>query len=562
MKINKNTLNAPLFEGGEAYVYINPQNKNTLLKIFKSHINLTEKEQKCEILMKSSVSANVIKPMGLVYNESNEFIGYSMSYIKGDDFKRLSNKKYVLKNNITLKDILKMTNDINDMLLTLHKNDIYIGDLNDSNILFDSNFNVYFIDCDSWSVDKFKCDVIMDSFRDPLLKENNFNKSSDNYAYNVLSFKAITRLHPFGGTMQPDLNLIDRMEQGLTVVNNSNIIIPKNIRNWNMLSPQLIKFYQEIFENKHRNDNTVISELLANLKYCDTCKEYYYSKFNKCPICDINASIISKPIKINASASNIPLFVKFSKSDVQIILNEFSYLNTNNEIVNIQNGNKADNNGIVLWCNTTDSPLYASYDDIIFNEHKVSIKHKSRVVSFTEGLYYMSPSNKLNKFTIMKQGNSNDVIATCSDNVIYEVVNEHYCIVNTYNNSKIINIDGNSITINDNKKILDYGIHYDKIKNQWLIILQNGANNFITYILQGNKIIHETINVKYSCALGNLCFDNNVIFIPSNQKIIAYAWDKNVYKDFICHIVDFSSDISRENKKFKIINEKEIYLFG
>lgn len=114
-----------------------------------------------------------------------------------------------------------------DVLVDLHKQGIYIGDLNDQNILFDKHYNISIIDCDSWSIDSEKCDVAMDLFKDPLLVSNNFDQKTDTYAFSVLSWKSLTRIHPFGGTMQPDMNIMERMKKGISVIDNPAVKIPK-----------------------------------------------------------------------------------------------------------------------------------------------------------------------------------------------------------------------------------------------------------------------------------------------------------------------------------------------
>jgi len=95
-----------------------------------------------------------------------------MDKVDGEEFKKLSNKKFVKANGITKKEILAMLDRLFDVLAELHKQGIYIGDLNDQNILFDKHYDISIIDCDSWSIDSEKCDVAMDLFKDPLLVSN------------------------------------------------------------------------------------------------------------------------------------------------------------------------------------------------------------------------------------------------------------------------------------------------------------------------------------------------------------------------------------------------------
>ena len=157
---------SPLAEGGEGLIY---DYNNQILKIYKSSVDKNEKLEKLKLLITKKLPPNVISPLELAYNRKKQFIGYIMEKVEGEEFKRLSNKKFLEINNIKTKDILKMAVNIKNTLIELHKQNIYISDLNDCNILFDKNNNIYFIDCDSWTIDKYKGNVCMDLFKDPLL---------------------------------------------------------------------------------------------------------------------------------------------------------------------------------------------------------------------------------------------------------------------------------------------------------------------------------------------------------------------------------------------------------
>ena len=199
MILKSNITRLPvLAEGGEGIIY---EYGDKLIKAYKSHVNMPTKEKKIKLLMAKNLPAEVISPIDIVYDSRNKFVGYIMDKVDGEEFKKLSNKKFVKANGITKKEILAMLDRLFDVLADLHKQGIYIGDLNDQNILFDKHYNISIIDCDSWSIDSEKCDVAMDLFKDPLLVSNNFDQKTDTYAFSVLSWKSLTRIHPFGGTM-------------------------------------------------------------------------------------------------------------------------------------------------------------------------------------------------------------------------------------------------------------------------------------------------------------------------------------------------------------------------
>lgn len=97
------TTRTPLTEGGEGYIY---EYNGKIIKTFKPHIDMAAKERKVNALMKATLPNAVIKPEGMVLDMRGNFSGYYMKKVSGEEFKRLSNRKFVTANNITTKDIL------------------------------------------------------------------------------------------------------------------------------------------------------------------------------------------------------------------------------------------------------------------------------------------------------------------------------------------------------------------------------------------------------------------------------------------------------------------------
>ena len=335
MSISFDCINkTPLTEGGEGVIY---EFNGQIIKIYKPVVNMKSKKNKIQMLINKSLPKEVVSPREVVVDKSGKFIGFSMEKVEGEEFKKLTNKKFVTANNITTKDILSMLVKVQNVINELHKNGIYIGDLNDQNILFDNQFNIYFIDCDSWTVETEKCEVAIDLFKDPLLKSNDFDENTDTYSFAVLVWKLLTRIHPFGGTMNPDINIMERMKNGISVIDNQNVTIPRTIKSWRNLSPDLIKRLKDIFENKSRELSDELFEMLSNLKFCNIDKEYYYGKYLTCPLCDVNAKVQTKPLS-QGVMSGLKLFSILSANNIKMVINENSYLDTNGFIVDICSG--------------------------------------------------------------------------------------------------------------------------------------------------------------------------------------------------------------------------------
>ena len=554
----------PLAEGGKGIIY---DYQNKIIKIYKNNIDKKEKLEKIKLLMSKTLPNNVIVPKDIVYNK-NKPVGYLMDKIEGEEFKRLSNKKYLQTNNIKSKDILKMLVDIKDTIIKLHNQNIFISDLNDCNILFDKNFNVFFIDCDSWTIDNHKCSVCMDSFKDPLLNNNNFSSDTDNYAFGVLVFKSLTRIHPFGGTINPDINILERMNKGISVIDNKDVIIPKTINKWNYTSPKLLQELKEIFENNKRfiiDDS--LNDYYSNLKYCSKDKEYYYGKFTDCPICNISAKIIDKPIKIESS-NGIPVLLYFTDESIKTILNLDIYVDVNDDIIHIKSKNKVKNKNNRYYFSNDGNIVYGVSNDKIQvktlnNLFTFEKTNKSNIEVIDNKIYYVNLSNSLVELTIGDSGNYSKSISKVSFNNVFEIYDDkNYFICNMYDNMKIVNVSGYNYTLMNTDKIVNYGLHYDFISKKWLFIIENQKGLFNTYIFDKNKIVFESDSIKYTNDLSNLCFYSNIIFKPSDGCIKGYSYEKNIYKDFECNVVNEDSKLLREGNKFIVINEKEIYKVG
>lgn len=556
------TNKTPLTEGGEGIIYeVNGQ----IIKIYKPVVNMKSKKNKVQMLINKSLPKEVISPKEIVVDRGGKFIGFSMDKVKGEEFKKLTNKKFVTANNITTKDILAMLVKVQNVINELHKNGIYIGDLNDQNILFDKQFNIYFIDCDSWTVENEKCEVAMDLFKDPLLNSNDFNEKTDTYSFAVLAWKLLTRIHPFGGTMNPDINIMERMKNGISVIDNPKVTIPKTIKSWRNLSPDLINGLKEIFENKSRELSDELCEMFNNLKFCDVDREYYYGKYSTCPLCDINAKVQTKPLS-QGVMSGLKLFSILSANNIKMVMNENSYLDTNDFIVDIHSGRKVKYQYGVRYYFTFDGYLVEDFlDEFVIHsekEYRIEKKYKSQIIVEGNHIYYISRQNSFVDMTVLKLGNSIKNICKCSNTSYFEVKDGNYCIVNYYYGKLILNVNGRNTEVKYDSDIINYGIHYDDITSKWLLLFEDKSGKFKTYIIKNGEVDYETEQIKYNCQLSCPCISNSTLFIPVDGKIRGFAYAKSAFKDFECSIVNDGSRLIKKKNKFVIINDENIYSLG
>lgn len=561
MSIKFDTTNrTPLTEGGEGAIY---EHKGKIIKVFKPHIDLSAKERKVNALMKSTLPNAVITPIETVLDNKGRFIGYAMEKVTGEEFKRLSNRKFVTANNIDTKFTLSLLVKAKSVLQEIHNQNIYIGDLNDQNILFDVSGNIYFIDCDSWTVGNDKCTVAMDLFKDPKLKADEFNADTDNYAFSILAWKCLTRVHPFGGTMNPDMPITDRMSKGISVIDRVDITIPRTAKKWNGFSPALLSDFKSVFENGLRTLSDGMEDMLNNLSFCKKDKECYYSKFSSCPYCDSNAKVNQKLIS-KGVVGGLKLYALYDGENIKTVFDRYTYLDNSGYV---RNGNQishylpqfryhflADESMVI---ETNEHFRFCTNKD-----YRIEKKFKTQIVVEENSIYYISPQNTLVKTEVMETGNAIKNICKVSNTAYFLVENGNYCVVNYYTGKLIVNIKGANTIIDYQTDIINYGIHRDEVTEKWLLLFEDSKGKFYTYVLDGKSVEYHTDAIKYDCQLNCPCISNSTIFIPIEGKIRGFNYKKSAFKDFECGVISEESNLIKEKNKFVIANFENVYVLG
>ena len=563
MKIGRNVINAlqQIAEGGEGIIYAY---HNDVLKVYKKNVNTDAKQRKVATLLTTTLPSSVVAPTEPVYDDNNKFIGYIMPCIQGEEIRVLANNKYIKANNVKMDFVLKLLVKIHKALDDLHRQHIYIGDLNDQNILFNNLGQVYFIDCDSWTVGHDPCDVVMDLFRDPLMHGTEFTAETDTYAFSILIWKLLTRIHPFGGTMNPDMNILDRMQRGLSVIDNPKVKIPRTVKSWKNLSPALVTALNDIFTNHSRVLKDELEDMCANLKFCDTDKEYYYGKYDRCPLCDMNATVRIKPVS-QGTVNGLTLVKLLADDDVYLVLNENSYIDKGNQVVNLKTLKQYPYSpGYRVYFLSSDIRVTVDKDVILFTTDRpyaISIRPSTAVYVSENSIYYITPAGMLTKLTVTNNGNGIQALCRCGYRAYFAVSNGDYCIISQYDDRLIVNCSGRNYEVSYKDKIVNYGIHQDCVTSKWLVLLENSAGQHITYIFGIGLEFHND-QIPYEGSLANVCFSNNTIYIPLDGKIRGYSPIKQVFKDFECDAVTPESKLIKNGRQFTIVNDENIYVLG
>lgn len=547
----------PLTEGGEGYIY---EYNGKIIKTFKPHIDISAKERKVNALMKITLPDAVTRPIDTVLDMRGRFIGYCMERAVGDEFKRFSNRKFVTANSITTKDILSMLVKVKTVLAEIHKQNIYIGDLNDQNILFDTAGNIYLIDCDSWTVGGDKCTVAMDMFKDPKLQADNFNTNTDNYAFMVLAWKSLTRVHPFGGTVEPDMPILNRIAKGISVIGRDNVKLPRTTKEWKGFSPGLVSEFKSVFEAGVRTLSGNMEDMLVSLAQCKKDKEYYYSKFSSCPYCNSNAQVNKKPIS-QGSVGGLKMYAIYDGTNIKTVFNRYTYLDNNGYV---HNGSQVTGFfPLARYRYTKDGMVVLELADCVTfhngKDYQIEKKYKSAIEVEGNKIYYISAKNTLTQLEIMPSGNGIKNICKVSNTAYFAVSGDNYCVVNYYTGKVIVNINGVNTAIDYDSDIVNYGIHRDEISGKWMIILEESKGGFSTFVISGGSVEYKTDAIKYDCQLNCPCIYNSNIFIPVDGKIRGYSYKKSAFKDFECGVVSEESKLIKERNRFVIVNLENVY---
>ncbi|MCH5267102.1 MAG: hypothetical protein J1E62_02055 [Lachnospiraceae bacterium] len=562
MAIKFDTRNkTPLTEGGEGVIY---EYKGKIIKIFKPHIELSAKERKVKALMKSTLPKEIVTPIDCVTDRKGKFIGYSMAKVEGEEFKRLSNRKFVTANNIDTKFILSLLVKVKTVLQDIHKKNIYVGDLNDQNLLFDMRGNVYFLDCDSWTVGGDNCTVVMDLFKDPKLIADEFNAGTDNYAFCVLSWKCLTRIHPFSGKTHPDMKITERIMRGISVIDRPEVTVMRIAKSWKGFSPELLTEFKSVFERGMRDLSDNMEDMYHNLAYCQKDKEYYYNKFSSCPYCNSDAKVNINPVS-QGVVGGLKLYGLYDAENIKILFDRNTYIDNQGYVIHGKEKTAyvsgyryhfLDNGCMVMENQGTFS--FAGEGSI----YKIDKKYKSMIVVEGNSIFYISPNNNLEKLEVTERGNAITRICKVSTTAYFTVENSEYCIVNYYTGKLIVNINGGNAIIDYQSDIMNYGIHRDGVTGKWLVILEDSKGMFYTYVMGGNAIEYHTDAIKYDCQLSCPCISNSTIFIPISGKIRGFNFSKFAFKDFECDVVSEESKLMKEKNKFVIIAPENVYILG
>jgi len=249
--------------GGEASIYIHG---DLAIKIYSDPAKAMSLK-KIEELQRIN-NKNVLFPKHIVL-EKGKPVGYAMDFQKNSEpICKLFANSFKNSNNIDNEKVNGIVGNIRSTLLDIHKAKCLVVDLNEMNLLVASNFSdVYFIDSDSYQTPSFKATAIMESIRDPLIKNNEFNQFSDWFSFAIIAFQLWVGIHPYKGR-HPDYSMKDwklRMENGASVFDKG-VSLPGSCNNLDVIPKNYAEWMKDIFRNaKRTSPPDSFSNLMANI---------------------------------------------------------------------------------------------------------------------------------------------------------------------------------------------------------------------------------------------------------------------------------------------------------
>ncbi len=211
--------------GRDGNIYLTSDNR--ILKMFTSNsfTFIKDREETLKSLKKMDLP-EVVKPKNLVYYDGI-FVGYIMDYLpEGDSL----NSKL---NELSFEEKIDKIKEIEDVVRSLHKKNIYVCDLNLDNMFFDKNGKITLIDCDSFVVKNNVINtMVANKYKDP--KNKIVSEKSDLYAFAVTTLEILFNLR---------------------IPDNSNIVDIEKIynKNKNKLPISFKSYFDSTFKNGDRH---------------------------------------------------------------------------------------------------------------------------------------------------------------------------------------------------------------------------------------------------------------------------------------------------------------------
>lgn len=310
------TLTSEIGKGGEAKVYEVAQHPNLVAKIYHKPTKKRESKLRAMLVESPQQLDNRITmawPMALLYDEA-KFVGYTMPKVS-DSVSIFNVYNPIMRRSLTYpfnwQAIHRTAYNLTLALDNIHIAGHIVGDINESNILVNSNALVTLIDTDSFQIkgqDKqiYRCAVGKPEYTPPelhgvQLHQTNQTIEHDLFRLSILLFQLLMNgFHPFTGII-PTTKSIGRVDlyairQGIfPFISQANSSPPPHAPPFSILHPNLQATFCRCFVDGHQKPElrpttkewlNVLKISEQNLRQCSTNQHHIYTNhLNECPWC-------------------------------------------------------------------------------------------------------------------------------------------------------------------------------------------------------------------------------------------------------------------------------------
>lgn len=314
---NEIRIGKELGHGGEASVFAIEGNDSLVAKIYNdSHKIDNQKLEKLEkmcALFNGDISEYYAWPQKIIYS-NNRAVGFLMEninssnsnqnpseYIKFVNFYNWKPRRKLFPN-AEYKFVVHSALNLARAIETLHEKDIVIGDINESNVFVNNiDTTIKLIDCDSYQIEDFLCDVGTLNYTAPELPINlrgvRRTKNHDYFALAVMIFQILVAKHPYEGidTHLNDIRL--SITEGLYCYGKdaeSKNIYPQYpfSETYNALSEEIKNLFEQAFTSTNRPTAKdwidALSKYESELIPCSLDSHHFYHQSSKsCVWCEI-----------------------------------------------------------------------------------------------------------------------------------------------------------------------------------------------------------------------------------------------------------------------------------
>lgn len=318
-------------QGGEAVVY--RFDKGHALKVFMTandpayagdsaamkgaERRIQEHQQKLPAFP-TNLPPHVVSPTDLAYDKkiNGQIAGYVMPYLDGvEPLLSYADKRFRDQLGIDANQVVKVFQNLYELVDSVHAANVVIGDFNDLNVLVNTNDEAFLVDADSMQFGAFFAQTFTVRFIDQLLCPPDrlvlvrpHNEDSDWYAFTTMLFQSLLFINPYLGTHRPKAGLPLRNDARVlnrVTVFSPDVIYPKTALPYSVLPDDILEHFKQVYEQDKRGSFPRI--LLEGLRWtsCLSCGLWHARPI--CPACSA-PGVVKATISVRGSVTATRFF--------------------------------------------------------------------------------------------------------------------------------------------------------------------------------------------------------------------------------------------------------------